>query len=49
MHSAPALGIDEVPDPYYGSLSGFDQVLDLVEPACDGLIISLTRRLSGPG
>ncbi|WP_342616824.1 low molecular weight protein-tyrosine-phosphatase [Rhodoferax sp. GW822-FHT02A01] len=28
-----------VPDPYYGGPQGFDQVLDLVEDACDGLIL----------
>ena len=28
----------DVPDPYYGSESGFDQVLDLVEEACAGLL-----------
>lgn len=34
----------EVPDPYYGEASGFDQVLDLVEGACDGLLAALCRR-----
>jgi protein-tyrosine phosphatase len=33
-----------VPDPYYGGDAGFDEVLDLVEAACDGLIASLGRR-----
>jgi protein-tyrosine phosphatase len=27
-----------VPDPYYGGASGFDEVLNLVEDACNGLI-----------
>lgn len=27
-----------VPDPYYGGASGFDQVLDLVEDGCRGLL-----------
>ena len=27
-----------VPDPYYGGAAGFEQVLDLVEDACEGLI-----------
>ena len=36
----------EVPDPYYGQLSGFEQALDLIEPACDGLLIALQRRLA---
>lgn len=31
----------EVPDPYYGGQRGFDQVLDLVEKACDGLLDAL--------
>jgi protein-tyrosine phosphatase len=30
--------IPVVPDPYYGGPQGFDQVLDLVEDACEGLI-----------
>lgn len=42
MRYAPDLGT-QVPDPYYGGASGFDQVLDLVEAACDGLV----QRLSG--
>lgn len=28
----------EVPDPYYGGADGFEQVLDLVEDACAGLL-----------
>lgn len=31
----------EVPDPYYGGEAGFEQVLDLVEQASDGLIARL--------
>jgi protein-tyrosine phosphatase len=27
-----------VPDPYYGGANGFEEVLDLVEDACDGLL-----------
>lgn len=33
-----------VPDPYYGGEAGFEQVLDLVEDACDGLIRFLKQR-----
>ena len=33
--------LDEVPDPYYGGQNGFDQVLDLLDIAIDGLIDSL--------
>ena len=29
---------DEVPDPYYGGISGFDAVIDLCEDAVQGLI-----------
>lgn len=35
----------EVPDPYYGGRDGFEQVLDLVENACDGLLQSLREQL----
>ena len=31
-------GIEEVPDPYYGGLNGFEVVLDLVEDASYGLL-----------
>lgn len=30
--------VQEVPDPYYGGDQGFEQVLDLIESACDGLL-----------
>ncbi len=36
----------EVPDPYYGGADGFEQVLDLVEEASQGLLETL-RRESG--
>ena len=41
---APDCGLDEVPDPYYGGPSGFEQVLDLVEEASRGLLIHLRDR-----
>ena len=34
-----------VPDPYYGGSKGFDQVLDLVEDACNGLIVHVKLSL----
>ncbi|MFN7678847.1 MAG: low molecular weight protein-tyrosine-phosphatase [Cyanobacteriota bacterium] len=34
---------EEVPDPYYGGPEGFDQVLDLLETACEGLLEHLRR------
>ena len=33
-----------VPDPYYGGDAGFEQVLNLVEDACDGLLAHIARR-----
>jgi protein-tyrosine phosphatase len=36
----------EVPDPYYGGETGFEQVLDLIEQASRGLLDDLRRRLS---
>ena len=43
---APTGSVDEVPDPYYGSVAGFDRALDLIEPACDGLLQHLRQRLA---
>ena len=37
---------DEVPDPYFGSVDGFDAALDLIEPACDAVLADLQRRLA---
>ncbi|MBK3438476.1 MAG: low molecular weight protein-tyrosine-phosphatase [Pseudomonas sp.] len=37
--------VDEVPDPYYDGEQGFEQVLDLIEAACDLLVIELKGRL----
>jgi protein-tyrosine phosphatase len=37
-------GTLEVPDPYYGGERGFDDVLDLVEAACAGLLDELRTR-----
>lgn len=34
-----------VPDPYSGGPAGFEQVLDLIEDACDGLLAHVQRRL----
>lgn len=35
----------EVPDPYYGGERGFDDVLDLVDAACRGLLEELSARV----
>lgn len=49
--SARHAGTDTaVPDPYYGGQEGFEQVLDLVEAAADGLIAALRAgRLQAQG
>ena len=41
---APDAGVAEVPDPYYGGPEGFEQVLDLVERAAEGLLEAITGR-----
>ena len=38
-HSSPV-----VPDPYYGGAQGFEHVLDLVEDACEGLLLHVNRQ-----
>jgi len=42
---APEADTPEVPDPYYGGASGFEEVLDLVEAASRGLIAHLRERM----
>jgi protein-tyrosine phosphatase len=41
MAHATRSGSEVVPDPYYGGAKGFDQVLDYIEDATDGLIETL--------
>ena len=43
---AAAGGDLDVPDPYYGGARGFDDVLDLVEAACRGLLEDIRPRLA---
>ena len=38
--------ITEVPDPYYGGEEGFQTVLDLLETACDNLVLELKQKLA---
>jgi protein-tyrosine phosphatase len=45
----PELGIREVPDPYYGGLQGFEQVLDLVEQASAVLVVRVHLGLDQAG
>ena len=42
---APERPEREVPDPYYGGRNGFEQVLDLVDEACAGLLEEFRRSL----
>jgi protein-tyrosine phosphatase len=44
LEFAPALGRRDVPDPYYGGATGFEEVLDLVEEAARGLLDELRAR-----
>lgn len=45
MDFAPGNEGTEVPDPYYGGVNGFEEVLDLVERGADGLIEHLRARI----
>ena len=38
-------GLRAVPDPYYGNTEGFDRVLNLLEDACDGLLLHVQQQL----
>jgi protein-tyrosine phosphatase len=38
---APQLAVREIPDPYYGELSDFERVFELVEQAARGVLQSL--------
>ncbi len=42
--AATRRGPDEVPDPYYGGPQGFEQVIDLVELASQGLLEHIWRQ-----
>lgn len=43
LEYAPELGRRDVPDPYYGGATGFEEVLDLVEQAGRGLLAALRQ------
>ena len=46
----PAAGGDlDVPDPYFGGPDGFEDVFDMVERACAGLLRTLGGEPPGPG
>ena len=44
MEFAPNATLRHVPDPYYGGAQGFEQVLDLLEEAAEGLLEEVLRR-----
>lgn len=41
LEFAPDVGLEDVPDPYYGGEAGFEEVLDLAEQAARGLLSHL--------
>jgi protein-tyrosine phosphatase len=44
----PAAGDDlDVPDPYYGGMDGFEECLEMVEAASDGLIAAVREQVEG--
>ena len=43
-HVSVNTGELDVPDPYYGGPQGFDQVLDIVDAACRGLLAEIRGR-----
>jgi protein-tyrosine phosphatase len=47
-HACRHPGVRAVPDPYFGSVAGFEHVLDLLEDACDGLLSQVRDSLSRP-
>jgi protein-tyrosine phosphatase len=48
LEFAPDAALEEVPDPYYGGVAGFEQVLDLLEDAAEGLLQALRNDRSAP-
>ena len=45
LHPRSATALD-VPDPYYSNAQGFEQVLALIEDACDGLLVHVQQQLN---
>lgn len=45
LEFAPHLHVREVPDPYYGGEQGFEQVLDMIEAASEGLLSEIRKTL----
>ncbi|MFD7668257.1 low molecular weight protein-tyrosine-phosphatase [Streptomyces sp. NPDC059788] len=47
-HEARAHDLD-VPDPYYGGMAGFEECLEMVEAASEGLLAAVRTALEGEG
>jgi len=45
---APHMGVEDVPDPYFGGAEGFDHALDLIEAAARGLLADRLKQSKGP-
>ena len=44
----PAAGADlDVPDPYYGGMDGFEECLEMVEAASEGLLAAVREQVEG--
>jgi protein-tyrosine phosphatase len=48
LEFAPHLGVEDVPDPYYGGPEGFDRALDLIEAAARGLLSDVLKEGGQP-
>jgi protein-tyrosine phosphatase len=44
LEFATGLAEDEVPDPYYGGITGFERVLDMIERASLGLLAEIRQQ-----
>jgi low molecular weight protein-tyrosine phosphatase len=47
MSFVPAVGVTDVPDPYYGGPDGFDEVLALIDSACARLLDEVRVAVAG--
>ena len=45
LEYVPGLGVQDVPDPYYGAGDGFARVFDMIEAASVGLLAEIEARL----
>lgn len=49
LNFSPETGMIDVPDPYYGGVEDFEQMLDLIMEGVDGLFMNLKGRDAGKG